>query len=68
MGDAGTVGELVALCVKGKPERVAPRLCAHAHERNRKLSEIGMQNTVHVNTIEVEKYRAQARRKPCGNG
>ena len=30
MSVAGAVGELVVLCVKGKPERVAPRLYAHA--------------------------------------
>ena len=36
----GAVGELAALCVKGKQERVAPRL--YAHERNQKLSEIGV--------------------------
>ena len=41
-GDAGAVAELAVLCVQRKPDRVAPRLYAHAHER--KLSEIGMQH------------------------
>ena len=40
MGDAGAVSELAALCVKGKQERPAPRL--YAHERIRKLLEIGV--------------------------
>ena len=40
----------------------------HAQERNRKLSEIGVQtmqhtDIVHVLTTEVETYRAQARQK-----
>ena len=46
---------LTALCVEGKRERVAPRL--YAHERNRKLSEIGVsvlkmqhKDVVHVYT------------------
>ena len=39
-GDAGAVGELAALCVKGKQERLAPRL--YVHERIQKLSETGV--------------------------
>ena len=54
-GDADAVGELAALCVKGKPESVAPRLYAHAQERIKKLSEMGvsvvtMQHTDVVHT------------------
>ena len=56
-GDGSAVSELAALCVKGKREHVAPILYAHVHERNRKMSEIGVSvitmphtNVVHVHT------------------
>ena len=54
-GNAGDVSELATLCVKGKREHVASRLDERAHEKIRKLSEVGiyvktMQHTdlVHV--------------------
>ena len=45
----GDVGELAALCVKGKQEHLAPRL--YAHERIRKLSEIDV--SVSVITVQL---------------
>ena len=60
-GDADAVGELAALYVKGKPERVAPRL--YAHERIKKLLEISVsvitwQNTDVVHT-ELQRIQKQ---------
>ena len=45
-GDADAVGELAALCVKGKRERVAPRLYAYAHVRIRKLPGISVVSVI----------------------
>ena len=58
--NAGAVDELAALCVKGKRERLAPRLQRARTDMIRKLgaSVITMQHTDVVHT-----YRAQARRK-----
>ena len=59
MGDAGTVGELVALGVKGKQERLAPRL-----QRARRDPETG--HLSHNATHGRRTYRAQACRKRIG--
>ena len=68
-GDADAVGELAALCVKGKQQRVAPRY-VHAHERSQKQSKIGISvitmqhmDVVHLHVYRTPVYRAQARRK-----
>ena len=57
-------------CVKGKQERVATRLLAHAHEGSRKLSEIGVSviTKQHTDVVHNVGLLVHTELKHVGNG